>query len=103
MWLECVALRNACYIFVASLSMMRDSEVRAITRNSVVEHYGAPAVTSTKRKRDPDRPTERWWIIEPVAQAIFTASPLSEHPDLAFAGVRGTRQHRCGVRQRRGH
>lgn len=90
MWLECTALRNACYIFVAALSMMRDSETRAITHNSVVEHYGAPAVTSTKRKRDPDRPTQRWWIIEPVAQAIFTASQLSEHPNLAFAGVRGT-------------
>ncbi|GAA0634809.1 hypothetical protein GCM10010174_65510 [Kutzneria viridogrisea] len=64
--------------------------IRAITRNSIVEHYGAPAVVSTKRKRDPDRPTERWWIIEPVAQAIFTATQLSEHPDLAFAGVRGT-------------
>ncbi|MBA8931818.1 hypothetical protein BC739_009077 [Kutzneria viridogrisea] len=29
MWLECTALRNACYIFVAALSMMRDSEKRA--------------------------------------------------------------------------
>jgi hypothetical protein len=88
LWMECVALRNACYIFVAALSMMRDSEIRQITHNSVVEHYGAPAVTSTKRKRDPDLPTRHWWIIEPAAKAIFTASQLSLHPELAFGRVR---------------
>jgi hypothetical protein len=90
MWLECIALRNACYIFTAALSMMRDSELRAITHDSVVEHYGAPAVAATKRKRDPDLPTRHWWIIEPVAQALLTAAELSEHPELTFASVRGT-------------
>ncbi|MGW4241179.1 hypothetical protein [Nocardia sp. NPDC004722] len=88
MWLECVALRNACYIFVAAMSMMRDNEIRAITHNSVVDHYGAPAVKSTKRKRDPGHPTRHWWIIEPVAHALFVASELSENPDLAFGRVR---------------
>lgn len=64
--------------------------IRAITHDSVIEHYGAPAVAAIKRKRDPDLPIRHWWIIEPVAQAMFTASQLSEHPELAFAGVRGT-------------
>ncbi|APE37172.1 hypothetical protein BOX37_28220 [Nocardia mangyaensis] len=88
MWLECVALRNACYIFVAAMSMMRDNEIRAITHHSVVDHYGAPAVKSIKRKRDPGHPTRHWWIIEPVARALFVASELSEHPDLTFGRVR---------------
>lgn len=86
--LECVALRNACYIFVAALSMMRDSEIRQIAHDGVVEHYGAPAVTSTKRKRDPGLPTRHWWIIEPAARAISVASQLSLHPELAFGNVR---------------
>jgi len=85
---ESIALRNACYVFVGALSMMRDSEIREITKHSVVEHYGAPAVASTKVKRDPDLPVTHWWIIEPVAQAIAVASELSP-PDaeLAFTGL----------------
>lgn len=87
-WYEAGALRNACYIFVAALSMMRDSELREITKDSLVEHYGSPAVRSCKRKKDPDLPTEHWWIIEPVAQAIRMAAQLSKHPNLAFGAVR---------------
>ncbi|MEU0482830.1 hypothetical protein ABZ260_27050 [Streptosporangium sp. NPDC006013] len=82
---ECLALRGAAYIFVAALSMMRDSEIREITRGSVVEHYGAPALVSTKRKLDTNRPREHWWIIEPVAEAIAVAEELSSHEELVFA------------------
>jgi hypothetical protein len=85
---ESIALRNACYVFVAAFSMMRDSEIREITKHSTVEHYGAPAVASTKVKRDPDLPVTHWWIIEPVAQAIAVACDLAP-PDaeLAFTGL----------------
>ncbi|MFG3000290.1 integrase [Streptomyces sp. NPDC048340] len=83
---ECRALRAACYIFVAALSMMRDSEIREVVRGSVVaEFYGAPAVVSRKRKQDPGRPIEHWWVIEPVARAILVAEQLSAHPELVFA------------------
>lgn len=34
-----VMLRNAAFVLVAGLSMMRDSEIHAITRGSVVEYY----------------------------------------------------------------
>ncbi|GAA2530949.1 hypothetical protein [Winogradskya humida] len=81
---ECIALRGASYVFVAALSMMRDSEIREIVRGSVGEHYGAPALTSIKRKHDPNRPREAWWIIEPVAEAIAVAEALSGHPELIF-------------------
>ncbi|MGV9864448.1 hypothetical protein [Rhodococcus koreensis] len=82
---ESFALRAAAYVFVAALTMMRDSEIREITRGSVTEYYGAPAVLSTKRKHDPDLPVAHWWIIEPVAQAIAIAEELSDHPDLIFS------------------
>ena len=49
--------------------MMRDSEIREITRGAVGEFYGAPAAASIKRKHDPNEPREHWWIIDPVAQA----------------------------------
>ncbi|MFD6968205.1 hypothetical protein [Streptomyces sp. NPDC059949] len=87
LWLECVAVRNACYVFVAALSMMRDCEIREIVKGAVVEHYGTPAVKSTKRKLDPDLPTKHWWIIAPVADAIDVASQLSQHNELAFASA----------------
>lgn len=85
-WLEYLQLRNACYIFVAALSMMRDCEIREIVKGSVVEHFSTPAVKSTKRKLDPDLPTKHWWIIDPVAKAIDVAGQLSLDTELAFAG-----------------
>jgi hypothetical protein len=87
LWLECVILRNASYCFVAALSMMRDCEIRDITKGSVVEHISSPAVKSTKRKLDADLPTKHWWIIAPVAQAIDIAAQLALHDELAFASV----------------
>lgn len=87
LWLETLALRNACYVFTVGLSMMRDSEIREITKGSVVEHYGSPAVKSTKIKLDADLPTKHWWIIEPVAKAIDVASQLSLDDELTFGAV----------------
>ncbi|MEU9286230.1 hypothetical protein AB0D57_16285 [Streptomyces sp. NPDC048275] len=60
--------------------------IREVVRGSVVaEFYGAPALVSRKRKQDPGRPMEHWWIIEPVARAILVAEELSAHPELVFA------------------
>jgi hypothetical protein len=78
-------LRAAIYIFTAALSMMRDSEIQEIQRDAVTTHYGSPAVTSRKTKLDPARPQLRWWITEPVAQAIAVAERLSTHPTHIFA------------------
>jgi hypothetical protein len=87
LWIEFTALRNAALVFVTALSMMRDSEVREVLKDSVVEHYGSPAVKSTLHKLTPNLPVKHWWIIEPVAQAIRTAAELSVHDTLAFASV----------------
>jgi hypothetical protein len=81
-------LRDACYTLVVGLSMMRDSEIHEITKGSVVEHYGTPAVASTKQKHDPNLPIKHWWIIEPVAEAIAVAEHLSAHPERVFAPLR---------------
>jgi hypothetical protein len=83
---ELVQVRNASYCLVAALSMMRDSEIRAITRGSVVEHCGSPAVLSRKRKADPDVPQLRWWIADPVAEAIAVAEAFSWHEELIYTG-----------------
>ncbi|WP_158564895.1 hypothetical protein [Streptomyces sp. AC1-42W] len=64
---------------------MRDSEAREIRRNALVEHYGAPALVSRKIKHDPNVPTARWWITEPVAEAIAVAESLSWDDELIFA------------------
>ena len=84
---EKIVLRNACFILVVALSMMRDSEVHEITKGSLVEHYGYPAITSIKRKHSPHLPTKAWWIIEPAAEAITVAERLSTHHDRVFAPV----------------
>jgi len=43
---QLAVLRTACYIFTAALTMMRDSELLSIPKNSVATFHGTPAVTS---------------------------------------------------------
>ncbi|WP_409054877.1 hypothetical protein [Streptomyces sp. SYP-A7185] len=86
---EALALRNASYCLAVALSMMRDSEIREISKGSVVEYFGTTAVKSTKQKLDPDLPTKHWWIVDQVACAIETVEQLSPHPELAFGSVPG--------------
>jgi hypothetical protein len=78
-------IRAACYVFVAALSLMRDSELQEIERGALTTYYGAPAVKSRKIKHDPAQPVLHWWIIEPVAEAIAVAERLSWHPTHLFA------------------
>ncbi|MEU6609997.1 hypothetical protein ABZ922_33950 [Streptomyces shenzhenensis] len=78
-------VRAACYIFIAALTLMRDSELQEIERDSVVQHFGSPAIASRKVKHDESRPRLKWWIIEPVAQAVAVAERLSWHDSHIFA------------------
>ena len=78
---ERVALRDACFTLVAALSMMRDGEILEITRGSVTEYYGSPAIASTKHKHEPGHPVQHWWIIEPAAEAITVAGQLFPRDD----------------------
>jgi integrase len=80
-------LRNACYVFTAALTMMRDSELLAIQRGALTTFYGAPAVSSRLRKKRRGHHAHSWWIIEPVAQAIAVAERLS-FSDTVFGSTR---------------
>ena len=85
-------LRNACYVFCAALTMMRDSELMSIKKGALTTSYGAPAVRSQLRKGRRGAHHRNWWIIEPVAQAIAVAERLALGDDL-FSSVR--REHRA--------
>lgn len=80
-------LRNACYVFCAALTMMRDSELLSIRKGALTTFYGAPAVTSQLRKGRRGTHKRNWWIIEPVAQAISVAERLTAS-DAVFGSSR---------------
>ena len=80
-------LRNACYAFCAALTMMRDSELLSIKKDSLTTFHGAPAVKSQLRKGRRGTHLRNWWIIEPVAQAIAVAERLT-HGEEVFASTR---------------
>jgi hypothetical protein len=82
--LERHMLRNACYVLVVALSMMRDSEIHDITRGAIVDYYGTPAIKATKGKLDPNLPIKHWWITAPVAEAVVVAEQLSSRHDRLF-------------------
>ncbi|MFF0062428.1 hypothetical protein ACFYRC_12875 [Streptomyces sp. NPDC005279] len=86
------ALRDAAFTLIVGLSMMRDSEIHEILRNSVVEHYSTPAVASTKVKGTRNRPGKHWWIAEPLVEALAVAEFVSLHPERVFSSVYSARQ-----------
>ncbi len=86
------ALRNAAFSLLAALTMMRDSEIHEIPRGCVVEHYSTPAIASTKIKGTSDRAGKRWWIADPVAEALGVAEAISVHPDRVFSPVKANIQ-----------
>ncbi|MFD6337927.1 integrase [Streptomyces sp. NPDC060131] len=86
------ALRDAAFTLVVGLSMMRDSEIHEILRNSVVEHYSTPAVASTKIKGTRNRPGKHWWIAEPLVEALAVAESVSLHPERVFSPAYSARQ-----------
>jgi integrase len=82
---ELRALRAACYVFVAAMTMMRDSELQSIKRGSITVHYGVPAVRSSTYKGRRAETTAHWWIVDEVATAIGVLERLSTHPEYLFA------------------
>jgi hypothetical protein len=99
--IEVTQLRNATYIFVAIMTMMRDSEVQSIASGSVGTHYGAPAVTSTLHKMQPGGGVpRRWWVSQPVVQALEVAEKIALDSNRLFgAAQRGHRRDLKGFDQ----
>jgi integrase len=76
--IELTQLRNAAYIFVAIMTMMRDSEVQSIASNSIGTHFGAPAITATLHKmQSGGGAARRWWVSEPVVKALEVAEKIA--------------------------
>ncbi|CDO91616.1 hypothetical protein BN973_06025 [Mycobacterium triplex] len=82
---ELRALRAACYVFIAAMTMMRDSELQAIKRGSITTHYGVQAIKSSTYKGRRAETTAHWWIVEEAATAIRVLERLSAHPEYLFA------------------
>lgn len=82
---ELRALRAACYVYIAAMTMMRDSEIQDIRRGSVTTFYGVPAVRSHTYKGRSAQTPSHWWIVEEVATAFAVLERLSTHPDYLFA------------------
>ncbi|KMV14518.1 hypothetical protein ACT17_29940 [Mycolicibacterium conceptionense] len=98
---ELTQIRNAAYIFVAIMTMMRDSEVQGIAAGSVSTYYGAPAVTSTLHKGQTGAGTpQRWWVSPPVVRALEIAERITLDPSRLFGSVRtGTNRDLAGFDQ----
>jgi hypothetical protein len=80
-------LRAACYVLIASLTGMRDSEVQELTRDTVTAKDGLPALRSIQHKgnENPDGEQRSWWAPRPVMRTVEVLSVLTEHDTHLFA------------------
>ncbi|MGB3168872.1 MAG: hypothetical protein WBB62_05310 [Rhodococcus sp. (in: high G+C Gram-positive bacteria)] len=86
---ELTNLRNAIYMFVMMMTMMRDGEVQGIAVGSLSTRYGAPVVRSTlHKKQGPGGKPESWWVSEPVVKAIQLAERITRDENRIFGSVR---------------
>jgi integrase len=82
---ELRALRAACYVFLAAMTMMRDSELQSIKRGSITVHYGVEAIKGSSFKGRRAETPAHWWIVDEAATAIHILERLSTHPVYLFA------------------
>lgn len=86
---ELTNLRNAIYIFVGLMTMMRDSEIQGIPAGALGTRYGAPVIHSrVHKKHHPAGQPETWWVSEPVVQAIKVAEQITRDPARLFGSIR---------------
>lgn len=85
-YLESV-LRAACYILIASLTGMRDSEIQELTRDSHTTKDGLAALKSIQHKGNdhPDGERRTWWAPRPVIRTIEVLGNLARHDTHLFA------------------
>jgi hypothetical protein len=70
---------------MASRSCFAAREIHEITRGSIVDYFGRPAIKSNKGKHDPNLPIKHWWI---------TAQAAIADPDVASRLGRLTKAER---------
>jgi len=80
-------LRGACWIIIASLTGMRDSEIQELRRGAITEQDGLPAISSTQFKGQASEigQDRDWWAPEPVLRAIRVLERLITHDGYLFA------------------
>ncbi|WP_231863760.1 hypothetical protein [Mycobacteroides abscessus] len=85
-YLESV-LRAACYVLIASLTGMRDSEIQELTRDSHTTEDGLAALKSIQHKgsNNPDAERRTWWAPRPVIRTIEVLGNLARHDTYLFA------------------
>lgn len=85
-YLESV-LRAACYVLIASLTGMRDSEIQELTSDSHTTKDGLAALKSIQHKgsNNPDGERRIWWAPRPVIRTIEVLGNLARHDTYLFA------------------
>ena len=85
-YLRCV-LRGACWVLIAALTGMRDSEIQGLRAGAITERDGLPAIHSVQFKgSDNELGEERqWWAPAPVIAAVRTLERLTPTRGRLFA------------------
>lgn len=85
-------LRGACYVVVAALTGMRDSEIQSLRRGAAgavtVDGHGEVVTVRAlqfKGERSGQGRERTWYAITPVVRALEVLSGLAVHDDLLFA------------------
>ena len=81
-------LREAGYIVIAALTMMRDSEIQEIERGALTTYHGVNAVRSRLTKGHTDSPVMYWWVNDPVVSTIRILEKVSPHSTHLFSSSR---------------
>src|SRR5699024_3396180 len=92
-------LRTAGYILISSLTLMRNSEIQGIRRNSIVTHHGSPAIKSKVVKHNWTQEERYWWAADAVLKAVGVLEAQDTGPGLfrvfrAFSSDRHTQPPR---------
>ncbi|MGH9077939.1 MAG: hypothetical protein ACRDY0_10890 [Acidimicrobiales bacterium] len=85
-------LRGACYVVLAALTGMRDSEIQSLRRGAtgtvMVDGHGEVVTirgVQFKGERSAHGRERSWYAIDPVARAIEVLTSLAVHDQLLFA------------------
>lgn len=89
-YLESV-LRGACYVLIASLTGMRNSEIQELTRDSSTTKDGLAALRSIQHKGNDKVSGQRrtWWAPRPVIRTVEVLAALARHDTHLFARSSG--------------
>jgi len=79
-------LRGACYVLIAALTGMRDSEIQSLEMDCIGEADGVTSLRSIQFKGidDPEGLRRIWWAPQPVIKVVEVLKQLSPHPTYLF-------------------